>query len=239
MKIRHEGTEKVTYTQWGERLSGFMLDANRVTSNNHPENKDGFPRIDIDITKIIDGFDAKVRYYQVTNPNDDLTQEQIDAILAQELVKANAPNVSINTQSVFRNEQSVILNEQNIILNEQNAIINEESRITNEENPDDEPIELIPFIQVIEPIAILDLLSLDQMVLPEVALKARLIFSYPYKASLESTQAMLTAASVHPAVENLTGLDLVRGLMQVMTMADILENDVFGLTENQWIQSVI
>jgi len=278
MKIRHEGTAKVTYTDWSERMSGFMLSPNRIDSSNPPENKDSFPRIDIDIEKIIDGFDAKVRYYQVFNPNDDLTQEQIDQILSDMLVQANAESVYFNNDAQFRNEEALVLNAKNEILNEQNAVLNAENQAINEENEaaqedldeeevqpvesqeeldeeeevqptgeqptdeeevDQEPIPMIPIIEMVEMIALMDLIPLDDMVLPEGVLRARLIFSYRYKSSLEITQEMLLAASAHPSVDGLVGLELIRKLMEVMTIADILENNVFGLTKEQWVQKVI
>jgi len=264
MKIRHEGTAKVTYTDWSERMSGFMLSPNRIDSSNPPENKDSFPRIDIDIERIIDGFDAKVRYYQVFNPNDDLTQEQIDQILSDMLVQANAESVYFNNDAQFRNEEALVLNAKNEILNEQNAVLNAENQAINEENEaqqedvdeeeevqptdeqptdeeevDQEPIPMIPIIEMVEMIALMDLIPLDDMVLPEGVLRARLIFSYRYKSSLESTQEMLLAASAHPSVDGLVGLELIRKLMEVMTIADILENNVFGLTKEQWVQKVI
>jgi len=201
MKIRHEGTEKVTYTQWGERLAGFMNNPNRITSNNQPENKDSYPRIDIDIFSVIDGFEAKVRYYQTFNPNEELTKVQRDQQLEIILIKANHENVLINSGI---------------------ELTNEANHQINQDNPGEDSIV---------PINLVELLTIDQVSLPIVPFKTRLIFSYPYKSNLEKTHAMLTAEGDNPEVKDLKGLELVRGLLKIMVMADILENNVFGLTK--------
>jgi len=189
MKIRHEGTQRVSYQEWSDRLAGFMFRPERIISSNLPENKHTYPRIDVDINSVIDGFNAKVRYYQVIDPNKDLTEADKDVLLAEMLVAANSG-----------------IEDLNFVL------------------PNEIPIELN---------------TLDQMVLPIQPIKHRLIFSYDYTADLEATQAMLTAASAHPLAANLTGLNLTRTLMQILTQADILENNVFDLTANQWEQKVM
>lgn len=65
MEIIYTGKKEVTYSQWMDRISGFAINSNRLTSQYFPINKNLKPRISINVKSIIDGFNSVVTYSQL------------------------------------------------------------------------------------------------------------------------------------------------------------------------------